>query len=201
MGTNDDEFEHTSRARRFLGHIRHNVIGYVALLVALTMTPVPAFAAKAVVSGIGNGSVTTAKLHTGAVTTAKLHHKAVTTSRLANGAVNSNKLRDGSVTAAKLDASARGFRSIVVRRVDVTVTNNAAGVVTVNCHANEVATGGGGLMNGSFQHPVEIRSYPSQPSSETLLNDGDVPHAWTTRMFNDGTVPEALQGYAVCASM
>jgi hypothetical protein len=201
MKSNNDESEHTGRGRRFLGHVRHNVIGYLALLVALTMTPVPAFAAQAVASSIGNGSVTTQKLHTGAVTTAKIHHKAVTTSRLADGAVNTAKLRDGSVTAAKLDASALGFRSIVVHRQDVTVASNTAAAVTVNCDTNEVATGGGGLMNGSFQHPVEIRSYPSQVNSESGLVDGDVPHAWTTRIFNDGTVPEVLQGYVVCASM
>jgi hypothetical protein len=183
-----------------LGHVRHNVVGYLALMVALTMTPVPAFAAKAV-SSIGNGSVTTAKLHKGAVTTAKIHHKAVTTSRLADGAVNSTKLRNGAVTSAKLDASARGFRNIVVRRVDVTVANNVAGAVTANCNANEVATGGGGLMNNSFLNPVEIRSYPSDLNSEGALNDGDVPHAWTTRIFNDSGSSTNLDGYVVCASM
>jgi hypothetical protein len=201
MKANNDELEHTGRGRRFLGHLRHNVIGYVALLVALTMTPVPAFAAKAVASGLANGSVTTKKLHTGAVTTAKIHHKAVTTSRLANGAINSNKLRDGAVTAAKLDASARGFRSIIVRRTDVTVANNVAGAVTSNCNAGEVATGGGGLMSNAFQHPVEIRSYPSQVGSEGALSDGDVPHAWTTRIFNDSGASQTLEGYVVCASM
>jgi hypothetical protein len=76
--------------------IRHNVLGLIAIFIALSGT---AYAALA------NNSVTTAKLANGAVTSPKLANGAATSAKIAGGAVGTSKLTNGSVIAGKLGSA------------------------------------------------------------------------------------------------
>jgi hypothetical protein len=194
--------ETQTRGRRVAQHIRHHMVGYIALFVALMMTPVPSYAAGLLVGTkqIKDGAVTTEKLHKSAVTAKKIKQSSVTSGKIKAGAVGTGKLKDASVTSAKLSADAQGFTTIVVRKQTVSVANASAGAVTTDCQAGETATGGGGLLLGAFTDPVYIRSYPSAQGSETSLADGDVPLAWTTRIYNNTGGAADLQGFVVCAS-
>ncbi|GAB4008082.1 hypothetical protein [Nocardioides ultimimeridianus] len=62
----------------FARHIRDNVVGYLALVIALS-------GASYAVTALPRGSVGTAQLKNGAVTTAKIHDHAVTPRKMAPG--------------------------------------------------------------------------------------------------------------------
>lgn len=92
-------------------HLRSNVVGYVALFIALTTGT--AYAANTVFSAdivdgevrtadLAGLSVTTAKLATGAAGTAQLKDAAVTTPKLAANSVNSAKIVNDSIKAEDL---------------------------------------------------------------------------------------------------
>lgn len=51
---------------------------------------------------VGNGAITTEKLHDGAVTTPKISDSQVTTAKIASSAVTEAKIADGAVTASKV---------------------------------------------------------------------------------------------------
>jgi hypothetical protein len=79
-------------------------VGYVALLVALMLTPLPGYASHLVVrtSDIVDGAVTAAKIRDGAVVRAKVRDGAVTRAKVRDGAVNAAKLADGAASRAKI---------------------------------------------------------------------------------------------------
>jgi len=115
---------------RIRTHLRSNVVGYVALFVALSGVAYAAGLKKNSVKSkhirdgqvltqdIGDGAVGTADLADGAVTAGKLANGvipgpeltdgSVTTPKLADGSVDSAKLADDSVSASKVGANALG---------------------------------------------------------------------------------------------
>lgn len=90
---------------RLWRHVKRNFLGYTALVVAVSMTPLPAYAA---------GKIGTKQIKNGAITTAKIRDGAVTTPKLANAAVTSAKIANGSVAAADLAAGA-AYRNLCSR--------------------------------------------------------------------------------------
>jgi len=78
-------------------HFRNNIVGYLALVIAMGGTSYAAVA-------LPRGSVGTAQLQRGAVTTPKIRDGAVTTRKLALGSVKTGRLANGSVTSPKLVA-------------------------------------------------------------------------------------------------
>jgi len=78
-------------------HLRNNIVGYLALVIAMGGTSYAAIA-------LPRGSVGTVQLQRGAVTTPKIRAGAVTTGKLALGAVKTGRLANGSVTSPKLGA-------------------------------------------------------------------------------------------------
>lgn len=104
-------------------HIRRNLVGYVALLVALTMTPVPTHANHLVVraSDMVKGAVTRPKIR--------------------DGAVNARKMADGAVRSSKLAA-------VVTRNVNVEVAAGAHGEAVAECLPGEQVLSGGGRLQG-----------------------------------------------------
>ena len=52
-----------TRGSQLMAHFRHNVVGYLALFIAVSMTPIPSYA---------HGLIGTAQIKDGAVTNAKL---------------------------------------------------------------------------------------------------------------------------------
>jgi hypothetical protein len=93
--------------RRVTRHLRHNVIGYVALLVALSLTPIPGWAAAT-------------------IGTADLQDSAVTARKLARNAVRSPKIKNGTVRKVDLAPRARGFSAVVVKRTTQTFVDPGA---------------------------------------------------------------------------
>jgi hypothetical protein len=85
-----------SLSERIAAHLRGNVVGYVALFVALSGTAVALPGHKAVKDD---------DIAPGAVTAKAIHKAAVKHAKLANGAVSSQNIVDGSVVAADLGAS------------------------------------------------------------------------------------------------
>jgi hypothetical protein len=122
------EMSEQTRVGRVLGHFRHNVVGYLALFIAVTMTPLPSYA---------HGLIGTAQLKNGAVTNPKIAANAVATGKIANGTVKKIDLAPGAVGAAKL---------ATITEVVVASTTTGAGLtkgVTATCPAGTVIIGGG----------------------------------------------------------
>jgi hypothetical protein len=96
--------------KRVSNHIRHNVYGLVAIVIALTMGTAyathPGGANTISTEDIQNQAVTNPKIASQtieAITNNRIAPGAVNTGRLANGAVNSAKVQDGSLTADDLN--------------------------------------------------------------------------------------------------
>lgn len=93
----------TTRLARLGRHLSRNIVAYVALLVAVSMTPLPAWAAATIgTAQIKNGAVTTPKLKGGAVTSPKIKARAVKSAKIADNAVTGAKIADNAVAGAKI---------------------------------------------------------------------------------------------------
>jgi hypothetical protein len=100
-------------AGKIRGHIRSNVIGYVALFVALSGT---AYAVDGPLPGqdqvgsadIINNEVQTADIRDANLTTADIRAGAVTSGKILDGEVQSGDVRDNSLTGDDLDESTLG---------------------------------------------------------------------------------------------
>ena len=90
-----------------LGHLRQNVVAYLALVVALSTGS--AYAA----GQIANGSVTTKKIATNAVTSTKIRNGSVKGIDIRGSAVSGFTILDGSVTSSDLDVGAVGSVDIL----------------------------------------------------------------------------------------
>lgn len=181
----------TRRAR--LGrHLRRNVVGYVALLIAVSLTPLPAWAAATIgTSDIKNGAVTKKKL--------------------ASNAVVGSKIKNGGVAKADLAAGARGFTKIVTEHLTTAIAADARTTMNVTCPAGTVAIGGGGyvtptgivIIGGSAG--ILERSLPSNPGGAPLFfnfpaGDNQAPRSWRTTVHNNQAEASTAHHYAMCAS-
>jgi hypothetical protein len=183
------EMSEKTRGGRVLSHLKHNVVGYVALLIAVSMTPLPSYAA---------GLIGTADIKDGAVTTAKLHANAV----------KSGKITDGQVKKVDIAAGARGYTSILpVKETFESLGVGAIHTFNVACGPGRVAVGGGGYVHptGAFNFggssgtvlrsiPVDFADPIWWPASTGMAADG-----WRTTVENTtGEIKNAF-GYALCA--
>lgn len=79
--------------RRLSGHLRRNVVAYVALVVAFSFSPVPSMAAGLVkTSDIADGAVTRPKLAANSVNSGKVANESLTSADLKNGGINGSDL-------------------------------------------------------------------------------------------------------------
>lgn len=184
----------TTRRARLGQHLRHNLVAYVALLLAVTMSPLPSWAAAQIgTKQIKNGAVTTAKIKNNAVTSAKVKNKAVRTVDLA--------------------PAARAYRKVVVQRESFAgLADGGTRVFNVLCPQGQVAVSGGGgvspqlLLTGGTAGEV-LRSHPIVRGENVLGNpdtfapgDGAAPEGWRTVVLNNTGEPRNAFGYAVCAA-
>jgi hypothetical protein len=98
-----DNLERPSAARRLAGHLRHNIVGYIALFVAL------------------DGAVATTKLGENSVTTDKIPDEAITQSKIADAARGFTKIVVRKATTPAVPGNTVGV---------VTVTCEAGEVAT-----------------------------------------------------------------------
>lgn len=110
------------------GHMRHNVVAYLALFVAFGGTSAWATHETILSSDIVDGEVKTVDLGTAAVTAPKLGTAAVTNAKLATAAVTDVKLGTSAVTAPKIATSA--VTNAKLGAASVTNAKLAAGAVT-----------------------------------------------------------------------
>jgi hypothetical protein len=184
-----------TRLGRIGRHLSHNIVGYVALLIAVSMTPLPSWAAA---------TIGTSDIKKGAVTTPKI----------AANAVKSGKIQDGTIRKGDLAAGARGFTKIVTK------TSSQAGVApgmshqaTVTCDAGKVAIGGGGyatlggiIVIGSTggeltkSHPTNSLQLGGGVPFTGPSGDGVAPTGWRTTVVNTDDEPQSVIHYAICAS-
>ena len=185
-------------------HIRSNVPGYLALIVAMSSG---AYALSVPDNSVGTDqlkdqAVTTPKIVDGAVTTKKLKSGAVASSKIRSNAVNTHKIADGQIIGGDIAAGEVGtghltfdpFKVGGYQRVgqsppedSVTIPPQQTGTDDADCPAGRVAVGGGWWSN-SFNLRV-AQSYPS---------DADT---WSVNAYNLGTTGDVyLEAYVVCVN-
>jgi hypothetical protein len=187
---------------RLWRHVKRNFLGYVALIVAVSMTPLPAYAATKIgAKQIKNGAVTTAKIKNGAVTAPKIGAGAVSGPAIAAGAVNGSAIADGSIGAADLGSGA-AYRDLVFKEfTEAGVASGDYSSKYIICPTGYVAIGGGASTYitpnaGTLQMSVPVK----QGAILTLpTTDGQVPDGWRTDVLvTSGT--QSVYHYAICAS-
>jgi hypothetical protein len=145
--------------RRFLTHVRHNLIAYVALFVALGGTTYAATALPA-------GSVGTRQLRNGAVTPPKLNH------RLIGGYVRAWAVTNG---ACQLVASSGGARV-----VSGTPCAGSSQLLTIRWRGKFPRR----QACMAFGVPTDLGSGISQPAIETdYVGRGQVSVGWANPAF------------------
>jgi hypothetical protein len=217
---------HNDRTRpslltRVARHLRLNVVGYLALVVALSVTPAVASHLNVKTSDIQNGAVTTPKLRNGAVKPAKINRGAVTRPKIRNNAINTPKLANNAVQAAKIADGAVETSKIAdgavtkqklsedflhgpVRRVEA-ISPNTSGVgqfrnVTAACPAGERAIAGGAMwtmLDGSptgFNILQGSRPVPFAPGI-------GVTTGWQATGITDNAAARQLRAYAICVPL
>lgn len=190
---------------RLWRHFRRNFLGYVALIVAISMTPLPAYAASKIgAKQLKKNAVTTVKIKDGAVTTPKLAGKAVTGDKIADGAVTSSQIKDGSVGADDL-ASGAAYRNVVVKRIDKPgIASGSESNVDVMCPSGSFAIGGGASAGAVSTGVLHVSAPVNQiffPITLTLLtSDGVAPRGWRSNLLVTGGSPQTVYHFAICAS-
>ena len=107
---------HAMRSTKLRNHLRSNVIGYVALFVALSGTAVashPGGADTISSADIINNEVRTEDIRDANLTTADIRADSITTGKIADGEVRSGDVLDESLGAADLDADSVNASELV----------------------------------------------------------------------------------------
>jgi hypothetical protein len=211
MFSRDGTTTSRTRPRTVSKHIRSNAIGYVALFLALTLTP--AWAAT-----LGKGDVKKKNI-------AK---NAVTAKHVKDGSLGENEFGDGVLDGldgatgpqgpqgVKGDTGAPGppgqngtngtngtngqdgapgATDVIVRKSTINVGAGAIAATRADCQAGESVTGGGAGPTGI------TRSHPTKDGGNVEAEDGDTPTGWIgTRDNSGGGVAQPLDVYVVCAS-
>lgn len=187
--------ENTSRTRSLLRHLGRNAVAYLALFLALAMSPLPSWAAKQ-------------------IGTAQIKNGAVTTKKLANNAVTSKKIKNGQVTKADLAPAARGYTKFVTVRESVAdVDIDETTTRSVRCAEGSVAIGGGasvspagviflGGSSGRVDHSIPVTPFTIlSPTGTAPAGNGVEPVGWRTKVTNDtGENDRTAYFWAICAS-
>jgi hypothetical protein len=197
---------HQTRRRLRLGHhLRRNLVAYLALFIAVSMTPLPSWAA---------GQITSKQIKNNTIKSVDVKNNNLQGVDIADGSLSGADVADGAIATADLAASARGYTSTVTKRqVDAAVANAASSTLTVVCGAGQVAIGGGayvvfeglnftGITGGIIEasHPTRSGTNIFDTTSNFPAGDGVAPDGWKTTVRNDQGVTKDAVHYAICAS-
>lgn len=187
--------EPISRTRSLLRHLGRNSVAYLALFIALAMSPLPSWAAKQ-------------------IGTAQIKNGAVTAKKLKNDAVTSKKIKNGQVTKADLAPAAQGYTKFVtVRETVADVDINESVVRSVSCPAGAVAISGGASVSpsgviflggsaGQVIHSIPVTPFTIlSPTGTAPAGNAVAPTGWRTGVTNDtGADDRTASFWAICAS-
>jgi hypothetical protein len=142
-------------------HFRHNVVGYVALSVAL-----------------GGASYAAVSLPKNSVGQKQIRKGAVTRSKLANGAVNGSKVAKGSLTGKQIKSSTLGQVPLAAHAGSADSATNAAhsGSADTATHANAADLLGGSASSDFF------------PASKVRTFNVKLAFGQTQTLFTVGTL-------------
>lgn len=187
MGT---EMSEKTRGGRVLSHFRHNVVGYVALFVAVSMTPIPSYAHGLIgTAQLKDGAVTTAKLHANAVKSGKIADLQVKRADIAGGAINSSKIANGTVAEADLETgavtAAKLGTIIEVVAASLSTASGATRGVTATCPV------GSKLISGGFDGGGNATQWRVQRSHQ----DGN---GWRVFGTNQNAGDSFIEAKAYC---
>ena len=202
--------------KRMGGHMRTNVVAYVALFIALG--GVSAFAADKITSKdiaknavkskhIKASAVKTGDVADGAITTPKLADGAVTTPKIAGSAVTGAKVQDGSLGAGDV-AAGTFFSSVVAReQVEEDITSGQFAVVEPHCEAGEIVVGAGGgfTVNNTrnftnLDIETDIRTFAPVADDDTAVVPGQAATGFKMSAENVGGGTRDFRGFVLCAS-
>lgn len=196
-------------AGKFSSHVRGNVVGYIAVFIALSGSTYAAVA-----------------LEKNQVKSKHIKNAGVKTKDLANNAVTSPKVADGSLlgedfAAGQLPAGPPGERgaqgergekgekgdpgatNLTIRRgpVNTVDPDTGGGNTTVDCNPGEVATGGGiDFVSGMVGDFVAQESQPTPTAGPSLEPDGWQVSALNQDFNEDDLGTVQLRAVVACAS-
>jgi hypothetical protein len=176
---------------RIRAHIRSNVVGYIALFVALSGTAAALPGSNTVTSGdirpnavktgdIKDGAVTNPKLADGAVTSGKIDDEAVGPTQVANGSLAGTDIAGNSLTGTEVDESTLDT-GVVQKRIGSSCGGSEAvqavaadGTVTCgDTGGNVIGVISGGVdqavANGDFMSPSGGSSSSSAVRNTVML--------------------------------
>ena len=176
-------------------HLRSNVVGYVALFIALTGTVYAASGkhvkhapANSVVSrSIKDGQVKHRDVHANAVDSARIADGSVTKTDLGPDAVDSSKILDGTVANSDLGPDAVDSSKIL----DGTVANSDLGPDAVDSSKIlDASIGGGDLGSGSVSADTVLDgSLTGQDVENRGLSDSDIGSPAQISGADIGSIP------------
>jgi hypothetical protein len=158
-------------------HLRHNVVGYVALFVAL-----------------GGASYAAVSLPKNSVGQKQIKKGAVTRSKLANRAVNGSKVATGSLTGKQIKSSTLGQVPSAAHAASADTATNAAhaGSADTAAHAS-AADLLGGSASSDFFPASKVRTFNVKLAfgqTQTLFTVGTL--TFSAKCVQSGTDPDSI---------
>jgi hypothetical protein len=221
----DSERMARSRGRRIGGgtveYIRSNLIGFVALFVALGGSAYATHSHRMGTQDLKNRSVAESKVANKAVSPRTIREHAVKAPKIATEAIRPRHIIDGAVTGDKLApgvavsgpqgppgpqgapgpqgspgaqgaSGATNVRSRIAS--DTAPAEGATKTVRSNCNPGEVATGGG--SGSQIQQNMNVTR-----STPVPVGGGVIPTGWEVTYHNAGTSGAGVVfAYVICAS-
>ncbi|MFY9577981.1 MAG: hypothetical protein WAQ33_01520 [Gaiellaceae bacterium] len=180
-------------------HLRHNLVGYLALFVALGGSSYAAAGKLLPANSVGTRQVIDHSL--GAVDFKAGQIPAGPTGDPGLPGPPGNRGPKGSKGDAGQagPAGPSGATKVVVYTKVVGITSKGSTITWIGCASNaERATGGGIDSGGNFLARV-IESYPSQANGAKVVA-GEVPQGWMGAIYNGAPIGITATWYVICAS-
>jgi hypothetical protein len=187
-----------------------SVTATLALFVALAGTSYAAITVTG--SNIKNGSLTGADLKNQSVKSSDIDNGSLTGSDFRNGSLTSSDVGDGSLLASdfktgELPAGPAGpaglpgpggLGDVIVRRNDVTVSNQDEVESEASCANGETAVGGGARHSGTVGDQIAVVYGGPLAANGSELQDGEKAGRWVAGFNSNVTAPRTVTTFVLC---